>query len=636
MKPFLSVCMIVKNEEQNLGRALESFRALVEQGAEIVVLDTGSTDRTVEIAAAAGATVAHFPWIDDFAAARNRAFAQASGEWLAVVDADEVLTPDFCSSARRVLAETKATALSIPTTSVDDRGLPGATVMSVRLIRNGMGYAYEGRVHEVLTTSITRLGGRTDAAMELTLVHHGYTTAESARKDRHARNVKLLEAAHAADPSEPRYWHYLGAEYKTAGDHEKAATLFDRVLTRAPSFELVGWTASMLFAIHEAEQAPGLAFEVGTSGLDKGAGRAFCLAKMGRLAIREGDVATAIWCANELERSLPDVLATRAASFEYAAEIRAAAHLLQGRGTTKACDAIRALLAKYPASLFLGDLFVKAWEAALGTGKGLFEAIRRADSARVVVSAAMKALHERGADRLCVELGEKTGVRNAMFAFALARVGRVDDARRELLAFGDSAGVFGLLFGILHDDAAVVEESVAMLSPAHRQATARILAGQKVPSSLAWLVLELVTRAIELREDALGERLAASVPWTAGELVAFRAVATHEAGDPMKALNLALRHPQELGSMEVIGLVALEHGDLAAAAGMLSLRAKAGDAPARVYLRGAEVLVRLGQRKEAESILALGREARPHSRAFQPEAKVKANGKRKAQQAFAR
>lgn len=628
MNPFLSVCMIVKNEELNLGRALESFADLSAQGAEIVVVDTGSTDRTVAIATAAGAKVAHFAWIDDFAAARNFAFAQASGEWLVVVDADEILTPEFAASVRRVLAETKATALSIPTTSVDDRGIPGATVMSVRLIKNGMGYAYEGRVHEVLTTSITRLGGRTDAAMELTLVHHGYTTAESARKDRHARNLKLLEAAHAADPNEPRYWHYLGAEYKTAGDHEKASTLFDRVLTRAPDFELVGWTASMLFAIHEAEQAPGLAFEVGAGSLDKGAGRAFCLAKMGRLAIREGDGATALWCANELERSLPDVLATRAACFEYAAEIRAAAHLLQGRGTTKACDAIRGLLAKYPTSLYLGDLLVKAWEAALGTGKGLFEAIRRADNARVVVSAAMKALLERGSYRLCVELGEKTGVRNAMYAFALARVGRLEDAKRELLAFGDSAGVFGILFGLAHGDAEVVEQSAAVLTPAHRQAMTKIRAGQKVPAGLAWLVLELVTRAIELREDAVAERLAASIPWTAGELVAYRALATLEAGDSMKALNLALQHPQELGSMEVIGLVAQEHGDLAAAAGMLSLRAKAGDAPARVYLRGAEVLVRLGQRKEAEAMLALGRESRPHSRAFEAETKGKANKKK--------
>src|SRR3974390_1612326 len=82
----LTINLIVRNEEQTLGRCLDSVRGLAE---EIVVVDTGSTDRTREIAAARGARVVEFPWCDDFAAARNESLRQATGPWVLWLDADE-------------------------------------------------------------------------------------------------------------------------------------------------------------------------------------------------------------------------------------------------------------------------------------------------------------------------------------------------------------------------------------------------------------------------------------------------------------------------------------------------------------------------------------------------------------------
>src|SRR5437867_2509435 len=90
--PLLSICMIVKNEEENLARALGSAAGL---DAELVVVDTGSTDGTVEVARRAGARVLEFPWVDDFSAARNFGFESARGRWLLVLDADEELTDDL-------------------------------------------------------------------------------------------------------------------------------------------------------------------------------------------------------------------------------------------------------------------------------------------------------------------------------------------------------------------------------------------------------------------------------------------------------------------------------------------------------------------------------------------------------------
>ena len=84
--PKISACVIVKNEEKNLPRWLDSVKRIAE---EIVVVDTGSADATVTIAKAAGAKVYHFAWIDDFAAAKNFALEKATGAWVVFPDADE-------------------------------------------------------------------------------------------------------------------------------------------------------------------------------------------------------------------------------------------------------------------------------------------------------------------------------------------------------------------------------------------------------------------------------------------------------------------------------------------------------------------------------------------------------------------
>jgi glycosyltransferase involved in cell wall biosynthesis len=89
-KPRLSVCMIVKNEERFLGQCLASVKDIAD---ELIVIDTGSTDRTVEIAREHGAHVGHFEWCNDFAAARNASIAPATGDWILFLDADEGLSP---------------------------------------------------------------------------------------------------------------------------------------------------------------------------------------------------------------------------------------------------------------------------------------------------------------------------------------------------------------------------------------------------------------------------------------------------------------------------------------------------------------------------------------------------------------
>ena len=105
----VSLCMIVKNEEDVLERCLESAAGLVD---EIIVVDTGSTDRTREIAARFTSQVYDFPWQDDFSAARNASFSYASMDYCLWLDADDVLL-DVDQAAFRTLKETLDPAVSI-------------------------------------------------------------------------------------------------------------------------------------------------------------------------------------------------------------------------------------------------------------------------------------------------------------------------------------------------------------------------------------------------------------------------------------------------------------------------------------------------------------------------------------------
>ena len=104
----ISQCMIVKNEEKNIERALSWGKTVM---WEQIVVDTGSTDRTVEIARGLGARVVTFPWIDDFSAAKNYAIEQCGGDWIALLDADEYMMPEGAEKLPEFIKEMNARGL---------------------------------------------------------------------------------------------------------------------------------------------------------------------------------------------------------------------------------------------------------------------------------------------------------------------------------------------------------------------------------------------------------------------------------------------------------------------------------------------------------------------------------------------
>lgn len=146
----ISLCMIVKDEEAVLKRCLESAKEIAD---EMIVVDTGSRDQTREIAEKEGARVYQFPWIDDFAAARNFSFSQAVMDYCLWLDADDVLLPEDRRRMQK-LKESLEPGVDMVmmkyNTAFDSQGKPIFSYYRERLIRNFRGYRWLGAVHEVI------------------------------------------------------------------------------------------------------------------------------------------------------------------------------------------------------------------------------------------------------------------------------------------------------------------------------------------------------------------------------------------------------------------------------------------------------------------------------------------------------
>jgi glycosyltransferase involved in cell wall biosynthesis len=229
-KPTISLCMIVKNEERVLGDCLTSIKPWVD---EIIVIDTGSTDRTVEIAKGHGAKVHHFPWTKSFSAARNESLKYATGDWILWMDADDTIPPE-CGAGLRdatLLAEEKVCGLMMQVRIPPAPGEVGQTVVDhVKLFRNGMGLKFEGRIHEQILEPIYKAGGeirRTD----MYVVHSGYDYSIEGQKQKRARDLSLLELDLSERPDHPFVLFNIGMTAFHMKDFAKAVTALEKCLS---------------------------------------------------------------------------------------------------------------------------------------------------------------------------------------------------------------------------------------------------------------------------------------------------------------------------------------------------------------------------------------------------------------------
>lgn len=217
----ISACVITKNEECNIGKWLKNAQIYAD---ECIVLDTGSQDATCTLAENGGATVYHYEWQDDFAAAKNQAKSYARGSWLTFLDADE--TVDKPELVRGMLAEyeilypqTDVIIMTSINLDADDGYREISRYPNRRIFRNRQGLNYSGRVHENLQYEDGQMPA-THYEERLFFHHTGYSTSVVTEKIE--RNLALLKKEIAEKGEQPEHLRYLADCYYALGDYQQA------------------------------------------------------------------------------------------------------------------------------------------------------------------------------------------------------------------------------------------------------------------------------------------------------------------------------------------------------------------------------------------------------------------------------
>ncbi len=230
----ISQCMIVKNEESYIERALSWGKRIM---WEQIVVDTGSTDRTVEIAAKMGAKVFRFSWIDDFAAAKNYAIEQAEGDWIALLDADEYMTEQDGEKLVTVLQEADQKGmdgLSMGWQQIDEEGRIFSSGTQVRVFRNHPDIRYRRRIHEQLESVSGRKLRLGDVVMELSVFHTGYQSKAMAERKASERNRHLILEELKDHPNDYEMLGYMGDEYYISGNMKEAERWYTSSIAQMP------------------------------------------------------------------------------------------------------------------------------------------------------------------------------------------------------------------------------------------------------------------------------------------------------------------------------------------------------------------------------------------------------------------
>lgn len=217
--PTISLCMIVKNEEKNLARCLDSVAGLVD---EMIIVDTGSVDRTVEIASNYTSKVYSYPWKDDFADARNYSFSKASMDYCMWMDADDILEDsqkdEFLQLKQSLSLDTDIVMMKY-NTAFDEAGKPSFFYFRERWIRNCSKYQWIGAVHEVIPPN----GNVIYSHIEI--CHKKINRGDS------DRNLKIYQKLLAnGNLLEPRQQYYYGRELYYHKQYKEAVSVFEQFL----------------------------------------------------------------------------------------------------------------------------------------------------------------------------------------------------------------------------------------------------------------------------------------------------------------------------------------------------------------------------------------------------------------------
>ncbi len=225
----ISVCIIAKNEEKNIKSCLE---ALKPYHFEIIIVDTGSTDRTKSIARRYTRHIYDYEWCNDFSAARNFSIEKASNDWILVVDCDEILQR-FNQENVAAYMEEYPTRIGM-ITRMDEIPDPTGKItyensMIERLFHRDY-YHYESIIHEQVMP-LTNKPYESGIPIHVIFVHTGYNIPKEQLNEKNRRNIQLLEEAVLSEPDNAYYYFQLGRSYYTLENYKESRKALDHALT---------------------------------------------------------------------------------------------------------------------------------------------------------------------------------------------------------------------------------------------------------------------------------------------------------------------------------------------------------------------------------------------------------------------
>ncbi|MEE8597262.1 MAG: glycosyltransferase [bacterium] len=237
--------MIVKNEKRFLPMCLESIKNHTD---EIIIVDTGSTDSTIEIAKRYNAKIYHHAWENSFSKARNYSLKYATCDWILILDADEEVDREDAHKLKDVIKENDANMIYLPVLNRPVGGKNFSISNSERLFKNHLGFCYDGIVHNALKYS-----GLTKKA-NIKIYHYGYNQGDEQMEKKFIRTSTLLRKQIKNDPQNPIPRHYLATSYLNRQINDEcirealeAIRLFEQQNSNVQPQLLTYYTASVAF-----------------------------------------------------------------------------------------------------------------------------------------------------------------------------------------------------------------------------------------------------------------------------------------------------------------------------------------------------------------------------------------------------
>ncbi len=234
----ISVCIIAKNEEKYIE---ECLRHLKPYGFEIVVTDTGSTDRTKEIARKYADKVLDFEWIDDFSAARNFCMEHASNNWILAIDCDEYMESVNMKDVRILMQKCVRMPGLIELVNIVN-GKHGRSFTSEKVTRfyNKNFFTFENPIHEQIVSK--KAGDKSVIEKQflapIKVIHHGYDISPEELKEKQERNLRLLRKSLEKEPENPYILFQIGQSEYLMNNYEDAIIYLNKALEYAPTTEL--------------------------------------------------------------------------------------------------------------------------------------------------------------------------------------------------------------------------------------------------------------------------------------------------------------------------------------------------------------------------------------------------------------